>query len=106
MSSPLSGYSSVFVARIDHADQDARDKSRTEEMIWAPSPSLGMNAATFFGVLYGGYVRRRVGRNYRAALNLTRNPPPPHDPPLNSNSARSAAWTWTATTRPSWTTRR
>ena len=32
-----------------------RDNARQEEYISAPSPTLGMNAATFTGLLYGGY---------------------------------------------------
>jgi alpha-mannosidase len=55
MSSPLSGFNGVFVARIDYQDFTQRGKNLTRETIWAPSPSLGLNAATLFGVMEWGY---------------------------------------------------
>jgi hypothetical protein len=55
MSSPLSGFNSVSVARIDYQDFDQRGKNLTRETIWAPSPSLGLNAATAFVALPFGY---------------------------------------------------
>ena len=53
MSSPQAGYNGVYFARDDWQEQDQRTKAKTIEMVWAPSPSLGMNGATFAGVLYG-----------------------------------------------------
>jgi hypothetical protein len=55
MSSPIAGYNAVLWARGDHQNIANRDKTRTEEWIWAPSRSLGMNGATFAGLLWVGY---------------------------------------------------
>lgn len=55
MGSPLSGFSSMFYARGDHEEIPVRDKARTEEFIWAPSPTLGLNAVTYGGLLWGSY---------------------------------------------------
>ena len=55
MSSPMGGFNAMFYARADYADIATRDAARTQEYIWAPSPTLGMNAATYGGLLYGGY---------------------------------------------------
>jgi alpha-mannosidase len=55
MSSPIAGFNAVYFARDDWQEQGQREKNKTTEMIWAPSSSLGMNGATFAGVLYGGY---------------------------------------------------
>lgn len=55
MSGPISGYSSVFWARSDHQDSQARDAVRKEEFIWAPSPTNGLNGATYGGLLWGSY---------------------------------------------------
>jgi alpha-mannosidase len=55
MSSPLSGFNSVFFARADYQDIASRNKNGTSEMIWAPSPSQGLSAATMAGILYNGY---------------------------------------------------
>lgn len=49
-----------FYARADYGDIAARDAARTQEYIWAPSPTHGMNAATYGGLLYGGCVRGAV----------------------------------------------
>ena len=55
MSGPSAGFQAMFYARADYADIATRDNARTEEYIWAPSPTLGMNQATYGGLLYGGY---------------------------------------------------
>ena len=55
MSSPQAGFNGVHVARDDWQEQGQRNSARTIEMIWAPSPTLGMAGATYMGVLYGGY---------------------------------------------------
>ncbi len=55
LSSPIAGYNAVYFARDDWQEQHQREVNKTTEMIWAPSNSLGMNGATFAGVLYGGY---------------------------------------------------
>ena len=55
MSSPSAGFSAVFFMRADYQDIAHRQNSTTTEFIWAPSPTLGMQGATFAGILYGGY---------------------------------------------------
>ena len=41
MSSPLSGYNSVFYGRADYRDQQRREEQQTTEYFWQTSPSLG-----------------------------------------------------------------
>ena len=55
MSSPISGYNALFFMRDDYADMEQRQDNRTTEWIWAPSPTKGLNSATFAGILFGGY---------------------------------------------------
>ena len=55
MSSPSAGYDAVFFMRADWQEIAWRQSHVTTEMIWAPSPTLGMSGATYAGILYGGY---------------------------------------------------
>jgi alpha-mannosidase len=52
LSSPISGMNALFFMRADNDEVLAREKVRTTEMVWAPSPSLGLAGATYAGVLY------------------------------------------------------
>ncbi len=76
MSSPVSGYNAVFFMRADYADIAARNAARTTEMVWAPSPSLGMAGATYAGILYGGYCSLP-----EIAMDIGSNSPPIMDDP-------------------------
>jgi hypothetical protein len=51
MSSPMSGFSSIFFARSDFEDDDNRKKNLSTEWAWFPSPSLGRKAGTLGGIL-------------------------------------------------------
>ncbi len=51
----LSGYDSIYFARIDYQDKAKRSKERSLEMMWRSSPSLGASAQSFTGVLYYHY---------------------------------------------------
>ena len=55
LSTPAAGFSSVFFMRADWQEIALRQNATTTEMIWAPSPTLGMRGATYAGILYGGY---------------------------------------------------
>jgi len=58
LSSPLGGFSSVFVGRIDFQDRAARQNASSLETIWRASPTLGKSAQTFYGMM-PGYVSRQ-----------------------------------------------
>jgi lysosomal alpha-mannosidase len=49
------GFDGQFFARLDYQDRDTRIKSKTMEMMWRASQSLGDQASLFTGVLYNGY---------------------------------------------------
>lgn len=51
----LSGYDSIYFARIDYQDKAKRSKDRSLELMWRSSPSLGASAQSFTGVLYYHY---------------------------------------------------
>lgn len=53
LSSPLGGFSSVFVGRIDFQDRAARQNASSLETIWRASPTLGASAQTFYGMMPG-----------------------------------------------------
>ena len=55
MSSPLAGFTSTFVGRIDWEMAEQRRKTQSVEVVWAPSASLGLSAATLFSHLYNCY---------------------------------------------------
>ena len=56
LSGPAAGYNSVFFMRADWQEIALRQNHTTTEMVWAPSPTLGLaGGATFAGILYGGY---------------------------------------------------
>ena len=57
ISSPLAGMNSLFFGRIDWEEVQHRRATKSAETIWAPSPSLGLTAATFAGHLMNTYVR-------------------------------------------------
>ncbi|XP_051165376.1 lysosomal alpha-mannosidase [Leptopilina boulardi] len=49
------GFDGVLFGRLDYQDKNERMKSRTLEMIWKGSPSLGESANLFTTVLYNFY---------------------------------------------------
>lgn len=51
MSSQISGFNGLFFGRIDYSDMALRRHTKTMEMVWAPSESLGPAYSTFAGVL-------------------------------------------------------
>ena len=53
LSSPLGGFSSVFVGRIDFQDRAARQNATSLETIWRASPTLGASAQTFYSMMNG-----------------------------------------------------
>ncbi len=56
MSSPLSGFNSVFFARADYQDQNYRKTKKSTEFYWQTSPSQGDTTATLGGIL-GQFTR-------------------------------------------------
>ena len=52
---PAAGFNALFFMRADWQEIALRNNQTTTEMIWAPSPTLGMGGATYAGILYGGY---------------------------------------------------
>ena len=51
----LSGYDSIYFARIDYQDKAKRSLDKSLEMMWRADPSLGATAQSFTGVLYFHY---------------------------------------------------
>lgn len=49
------GFDSLFLGRIDFQDKNLREKTRTMEMIWKASPSIGDQCDMFTGVLPNVY---------------------------------------------------
>jgi len=47
-------FDGMFLGRIDYQDKQLRERTRTLEMIWKASPSLGPTADLFTGVLPNG----------------------------------------------------
>jgi alpha-mannosidase len=70
MSSPLAGFSSTFAGRIDWEMAQQRRLQKSVEVVWAPSASQGLGAATLFSHLYNCYQ-----------------PPPGFDMNLNSDDS-------------------
>ena len=54
MSTPLAGVNAMFFMRADWQEIKARQAARTTETVWAPSPTLGLNGATYAGIVTGG----------------------------------------------------
>lgn len=53
MSSAISGYNAVFFGREDHQLAQQQKANHSVEVVWAPSPTLGMSAATLAGWIDG-----------------------------------------------------
>jgi lysosomal alpha-mannosidase len=49
------GFDGVFLGRVDYQDFDQRGKTKTREMLWQASSSLGKQAQLFTGILQEQY---------------------------------------------------
>ena len=49
------GMDGFFFFRVDWADRRNRQESKTMEMVWRGSQSLGQSTEIFTGILYSGY---------------------------------------------------
>lgn len=50
------GFDGLFFARLDYRDKDQRLETKTAEMLWQGSQSLGKSSQIFTHVLYNHYM--------------------------------------------------
>jgi alpha-mannosidase len=49
-------FDALYMTRIDHQEYDIREKNKSLEFIWRPSPSRGKYSQVFTGVIQKNYL--------------------------------------------------